>query len=104
LADLGGLESVTRVGSVLWVEGNDSLGGLTGLESLTTIGGELWIFRNASLTRLAGLESLTTILLGLSVVENPLLPTCEAEGLLDQLVDFTGTVEIRENDAAGTCP
>ena len=38
-----------------------------------------------------------------SIFENELLPTCETDALLDQLIDFTGEVDVRDNNDEGTC-
>lgn len=52
------------------------------------------------------LPSLTSVGPSFTVSDNPVLPTCQAQAVLDQLVanGWTGTVDISGNDDSGTCP
>jgi hypothetical protein len=69
---------------------------MSGLSGLTTVGGDLWFRINTALSSL-GLDSLTTVGGVFCIQNNNLLPQCEACDLLDQLVGFTGTVNIKNN-------
>jgi hypothetical protein len=60
ITNLNGLNLVTSIGDILWIEGNNSLTNLMGLNNLTSIGGDLIIY-NSALTSLTGLENVTSI-------------------------------------------
>jgi hypothetical protein len=79
LPDLGGLESLTRIGDLLEVTGNHRLVTLHGLENLTSVE-HLIIYYNDMLTGFGALQSLQH-LTSLEVSGNLLLPDCEARRL-----------------------
>jgi hypothetical protein len=60
---------------------------------------------NPVLTNLNGLKSLTYIGKGLSVENNPMLPTCQAERLRDRIgtKNIGGEVLISKNDDTAKC-
>lgn len=126
LLDLAALSMLTSVGGDLTVSDNDAITGLSELASLTSVGGDLYLFFNDSLAT-ADLPALTSIGGSLTVrqhtalgslamdalvvvdgdyevVDNPGLPSCEAQGVLDGLSGFAGAWTISGNDAAATCP
>ena len=103
LTNLNGLNKLTSVGSGTAIERNFALENLTGLNSLTSIEGYLKILANLALKNLNGLEKLTHIEDSLNITYNESLPTCEANNFLNQLIGFTGTTTISDNDDAGTC-
>lgn len=128
LTDLGGLENIEFIGGnlVLWELNN--LTDLTALRGISSLGGNLDIQDSATLTNLDGLENLKTIgglrLRGnntlatvdhlesiesvdgfFDIVQNPALPTCAAQALLDAIGEgnITGDISIQDNDDDGLC-
>ena len=117
LANLDGLARLSEVGWGVSIFQNAALAQLDGLASLASIGqaavdagsdsmGTLNITYNSQLTSITGLSSLGY--LGgdsLRVSSNPLLPTCQAEQLADQLeaVGWSGTTDFSGNDDSATC-
>jgi hypothetical protein len=81
----------------------DSLERLDGLGALSSIGGVLHIESDASLTSLDGVGALEEIGAGVHIEGNAALPTCRAEAIVDQVVDFEEPVCITGN-AADACP
>ena len=108
LTGVSGLSSLDWLGGGLEIIDNDALANLDGLNGLTTIGSFLGIDHNDALMNLDGLSGLTSLgSLGYSggslfVLNNTILPQCEACDLLDQLVDFTGYFYCSGNQA-DTC-
>jgi hypothetical protein len=127
LSTLDGLDGLTTVSDFVSIDSNDALTSLEGLGSLRE--GGLAVTSNASLTSLAGLESMRSTLAvaigenpmlrslralaGLETVENDfwivdnaVLPTCEAFWLVASVgvTNIGGTIDIEQNDDGGTCP
>jgi hypothetical protein len=106
---LDGLECLSQIGGDLTVWQTTSLPDVDGLTSMFYVGGDLSIGMffagNEILGDLDGLVHLTTLDGDLNVQMNPLLPTCAAEELEQQLIDngWTGTSSIWGNDDLGTC-
>jgi hypothetical protein len=109
LETLDGLECLSQIGGDLTVWQTTLLPDVDGLISVYYVGGNLQIGQvfvgNAALENLDGLVHLTTLDGDLSVVMNPVLPTCAAEELEQQLIDngWTGTSSIWGNDDLGSC-
>ncbi len=97
LTNLSGLENLTSVGGSLSVGDNATLTNLDGLSNITSVGGNLTIQNNAVLMSL-GMTSLTTVNGNFRITDNPVLFSIRAEGLLSQLVGFTGTATIENNN------
>jgi hypothetical protein len=79
LADLSGLETLTRVEGDVNIRGNRTLTSLSGLNGLTCIAGRLDIQFNDSLTTLSGLENLTRVDEHLTIRNNHALPQREVD-------------------------
>lgn len=65
--------------------------------------GDFDVSYNAALTSLSFPE-LTNVDGNFLVSTNVMLPTCQAQAVLDQLVGVGMTTEITANNDAGTCP
>jgi hypothetical protein len=87
LTDVDGLGALEQVGGEFQIAYNLSLVDLGGLSSLTEVGGNLLLLQNFDLEQISGLSSLTSVGDLLEVGGNGSLPTCEATGLRDQLID-----------------
>ena len=87
LTSLSGLGNLTSAGNVE-IAANDSLTSLDGVENLNYIT-KLEIKNNIALTDLHGLASLGTVEGSFEIKNNPVLPTCEGEWLLDS-IEFVG--------------
>jgi len=104
--DLGALEYVT--GDVE-IEGNMSLTSLDGLRSLRFVGGSLSIHHshckhpNAELADISGLDRLESVGGDILIQDNPKLPNCAAEALVERLKFFPGVATIDGNDTGATC-
>lgn len=90
--------------------GGEHITSLSKLVCLQTIEGALAISYLDHLESLEGLENLTSVDQGhfgwdLKITDNPLLPTCEAEQLVQQLqaAGWNGTPLIENNNDAATC-
>jgi len=88
----------------------DHITSLKKLGCLETVDGALAISYLDHLESLDGLENLVSLVQGhfgwdLKINDNPLLPTCEAERLVQQLQanGWTGTPLIENNNDAATC-
>jgi hypothetical protein len=118
LANIAALSHVTSLDH-LYVKGNESLPNLDGLENLAVVRDGLLIVptcsydaitsrnvcRHNALTNLRGLRGLTSIGGPLHVFENPSLPACEADWLLDHVgIANIGSYDVRDNTGAGPCP
>jgi len=102
LDNLTSVEGDVRIGIIpympAWGYGNNSLTSLTGLENLTTIGGEIVIINNQALTSLTGLDNvIASSINNLSIHNNYVLSSCEAQTICDYLAAPTGTVNIYLN-------
>jgi hypothetical protein len=71
------------------------------LPKLATVG-TFRVDENAALTQLTA-PALTTVTTDFRIVANPVLPTCQAQALVQQLTNFTAMTTIRDNNDAGTC-
>lgn len=104
--DLG---SLVYVRGNVEIEGNSLLPDLNGLRNLSYIGGSLYIRSmhgerlNGELADIDGLGSVESIAGDIWIENNPKLPTCAAEALVEQLVYFLGTTMISGNDSSATC-
>jgi hypothetical protein len=95
------------------VEGVERLPDLDGLGRLAYVGGSLMIRAgfgenapehvNAELASIEGLGNLESVAGDVQIENNPKLPTCAAEALVDRLVYFYGSVSIAGNDDTATC-
>jgi hypothetical protein len=75
------------------------------LEELEVVGYYLGIGYNTSLTNIRALGGVSRVGSGLYVYDNPVLPTCEAEWLLDTIgTNNVGYWYIYRNDDFGVCP
>ncbi|MDD5309326.1 MAG: hypothetical protein PHU25_18580 [Deltaproteobacteria bacterium] len=106
LASLVGLDGLVQVDRGVTVERNPLLGDLAALAWLMDVGGDLRIEGNLGLASVEGLFGM--VRLGgslLSVTDNPVLSTCDAEDLVEALEakGFSGTVEIWGNKNVGPC-
>ncbi len=108
-----GLNGLESVGGNIEIQGNDLLANMDGLSRLNFVGGNVVIggdkaimdknFGNVDLENIDGLSNLQTVGGNVTIENNPNLPTCAAEALVEQLVDFTGNVYISGNDDFVTC-
>lgn len=113
LTNIDGLSGVATIGTgthegikYLQILDNPVLDNVDGLINLTSITDDLYIYQNDTLSNLAGLANLTS--LGgdrLWILNNPMLPNCEAEELIERLQanGFSGEVMISGNDMTATC-
>jgi hypothetical protein len=128
LIDLHGLDQLTSVASRVTIRGNASLETLAGVEKLASVN-LLTLEDNPSLRALDGLEGAQSIAVRLriagntvledvsalhgatvssssiiEIVENPMLPQCEAEALAEALKPsgWMGMQDVRDN--LGDCP
>ena len=103
LTNLAGLSNITSVGGDLYIGYNAALTNLADLNNITSVGGDLYIGYNAALANLAGLSNIISVGGGLSIDYNDVLPTCEAENFLTQLIEYSGTTTIAGNNDSGSC-
>lgn len=104
LTNLSGLENLNSVDYSLNIEDNESLVSLTGLNNLQHVG-ILIISGNDSLTSLNGINLTDfSYLMGLSIVDNPMLSTCNEPFLCNFLTAPTGYVAIFNNDTGCNNP
>lgn len=85
LSDISSLTSLSAAGSSVVIIYNDSLVSLDGLTGMRTIGGSLYIEYNAELADITGLYGVTSVYGSLLVIDNPALPTSQAEGLAEAI-------------------
>jgi hypothetical protein len=104
--DLSPLACLTRVEGTLSISGNSLLTTLSGLEQLTEIDGACVIVENPSLSKIEALGSVRSILGDLNVEDNAVLPTCQAERLVEAIgsANIGGMISIDGNDDQGMCP
>ncbi len=74
-----------------------------GLGNVATVTGSLRIQSNEALTQL-GLDALTSLGSLLSIQDNSLMPTCDAEALRVRLVAVGWSEEVRISGNNATCP
>ena len=104
LASLVGLEGITGTLQNIYIGLNPALLSLASLSGVTDLSGNLTVEVNDSLTTL-GLTSLSTVSNSFRVIDNPMLPECEATNLLAQLsAPPGGTIDTSGNDPMGVCP
>jgi hypothetical protein len=109
--DLVGLDlgSLVYIKGEVEIEGNRSLPSLDGLRSLKYVGGSLTIggqnckHPNGELADISGLDGLESVGGNIKIEENPRLPTCAAEALVERLKYFPGIATIDGNDTGATC-
>ena len=94
LAALTGLRDVATVGQLQLME--TGLVTLDDLASLREVDGSLWIQGNAALTDVSGLAGITSITGDVRIVENPQLPTANAQALIAAIgrENIGGSVQI----------
>lgn len=119
------LTSLTSVSGNLEIFDNDALASLSGLGAFASVGGNLYVSDNGHLTSLGGLGNVTdvgdylyvqgndllasldmtdlAICPNLTVISNPVLPQCEACGLLVELDEPPLSFNFSGNQA-DTCP
>lgn len=113
IANNDALTSIAALGNItdfnisyLRIMENDSLENLAGLEKLTGVTYDLNIDNNGKLANLDGLDNLCDLKKNLYVRNNPALPTCEATGFRDRLLnqcEWTGTATIEGNNDDLSC-
>jgi len=102
LVDLSPLNGVSQL-TALDINECSVLSSLLGLDRVAMISGGLSIRQNPALASLHGLEALESAS-RLTITENQVLPTCEADRVRDRLNDASlELVEIADNDDAGVC-
>jgi hypothetical protein len=101
LEQLEGLQGIEAAASVHVID-NRVLGTLAGLD--VSVVGDLHVSGNAALARL-DLERLEMVDGDVFIGDNPRLPTCVAEQLVERLIEagFDGRVEISGNDDTQSC-
>jgi len=72
------------------------------VNSLSSIGGGLVVESNQGLSTLE-MNSLRSVGSSFVVADNPTLSVCDAVGLLDQLVGFSGTSSTSGNNESSPC-
>jgi hypothetical protein len=107
------LRSLVYVKGKVEIEGNRILPDLGGLRSLSYIGGSLIIragygpsepeYFNEELSDISGLSNVESIAGDIRIENNPKLPTCAAEALVERLVYFLGIATISGNDNSASC-
>jgi hypothetical protein len=85
---------------------SDALVSLSGLDAVWKVGGNLDVSGCTALERLAGLGALQSLGRAFTIRDNPALPQCEANSLLQRLRDggYSGTSTTQNNGGSGTCP
>ena len=98
LLNLSGLENIETLQGRLLISENDNMLDLSGLNALSLIASDLIISFNDSLYSLNGLDNLLTpSILNLTIINNPSLSVCEAEGICNYLASPNGEVVIYGN-------
>ena len=98
LTSLSGLNNLTSIGEWVNISGNYMLENLSGMQNLTSIGGDLSIRGNSNLVSLLGLDNINhNTISNLSIKNNAILTTCEAQSVCDYLASPNGTTEIHDN-------
>ncbi len=91
------------------IKSNAALLDLNGLSNLSYIGGDLRIYGwdgevlNRELSDISGLGRLESVAGDIEITNNPKLPACAAEALVEQLKYFPGIATIADNDNSATC-
>jgi len=101
--NLTGLENLTGVGGAITIRYNQNLSSLAGLENLSSFGGELWIGNNNSLLSIEALASLANIT-DITIINNPMLSTCDGQSICNYLVAPNGIVNIYNNASGCNSP
>ncbi len=107
------LRSLVYVKGKVEIEGNKILPDLDGLGSLSYIGGNLIIragygpsepeYFNQELSDISGLSNVESVAGDIRIENNPRLPTCAAEDMIERLKYFPGIATINGNDTSATC-
>lgn len=101
LTDLSGLENLNIIGGTLFLWDNPSLVDITALSSVTSLGGigsGIWIRGSNNLASLNGLDNIaSTTFTYLTIVNSPLLSTCEVQSICNYLDDPTNPATISGN-------
>lgn len=95
------LPALQTVGARLEIDG-DMLQDLA-FVSLQSVGNDL-IIGQLALLRSLDLPALQTVLGRVLINLNPLLPTCQAQAIVDQLTNAPVSINITGDDVAGVCP
>lgn len=105
LENLDGLRHLLTTGRSITIEENDSITNLDGLRDLTAIRRNLKLTRNLSLTSIEGMTSLKDIGGYIHIINNPYLPTCQVESLVEELREtgFDGAASALGNNDAASC-
>ncbi len=105
LEDLDSLTSLTYVGGELFIYDLDNITDIDGLRNLRQVDDLVNISEHASLTTI-NLSSLTSVAGNVRIIDNPVLPTCEADNYVTFLTGYgwAGTADTSGNDNGGTCP
>lgn len=103
LVNVSGLSGLTQVPGMFKIVDNGILLNLTGINALTQVGGELDIRDNPNLQNILGLQGLDVVGSNVTISGNTTLPTCTAQGLVDQLSFIGGATDVSGNlaDACG---
>jgi len=104
LAELSALSHLRALPDFLILSRNSAMTSLSGLEGVESVG-TLAITYNEALTSVSALDSLVSVEGDLKIMDNPNLPTCEAEGLVARLDSSSppSGVFVSSNDDDGTC-
>lgn len=106
--DLSGLQGLSTVNGSVWID-STTLQTLEGLGGLVEVSGSLWVEANDDLTSITSVYGLEVLGNTLRILDNPLLPRCQAQALLDDLVDnhdypYGGSANLTGNDEVASCP
>jgi hypothetical protein len=107
LTNINSLGGITSVGCDMSIINNDALPNIDSLSNFTSIGDYLSIQGNAALTDMNALGNITGLVGPYHVRDNPVLPTCQAQNILDHLKtyhEYSGGSQITGNDDTATCP
>jgi hypothetical protein len=96
LTSLAGLEAIRTSGSLL-VTHNADLANLSGLDNLEEVDGYLTIEENDRLSTVGALSQVDYVGLNMTITDNPVLPTSDAEALADAIDTIEGSVNISGN-------
>lgn len=104
LTDLSALSHLRALPDFLLLSRNSAMTSLSGLEGVESVG-TLAITYNEALTSVSALDSLISVEGEFKIMDNPNLPTCEAEGLVARLDSSSppSGVFVSSNDDDGTC-
>jgi hypothetical protein len=103
LVNVSGLSGLTEVPGMFKIVDNAILLNLTGINQLTQVGGEFELRGNPNLQNIVGLQALDVVGGNMKITDNTTLPTCTAQGMVDQLSFIGGATTVSGNlpDACG---